>query len=135
MTDDILDKYVKRRNGKEQSPADENDTIEVPGFGWLRGIRDAANMLEIRHRDGHISAFSYNMLDQADFDPSDGITLHFAKSTVHIIGRNLNVEARPHLRLFEGITRRRVTWIQVANEPTAMEGPKDAVVIEAVEVK
>jgi hypothetical protein len=135
MTDDILDKYVKRRNGKEQSSADEDDTIEVPGFGWLRGIRDVANMLEIRHRDGHITAFSYNMLDQADFDPSDGITLQFAKATVHIIGRNLNVEARPHLRLFEGITRRRVTWIQVADEPTAMEAPKGATVIEEVEVK
>ena len=92
-------------------------------------------MLEIRHRDGHISAFSYSLLDQADFDPSDGITLQFAKATVHIIGRNLNAEARPHLRLFEGITRRRVTWIQVADAPTVMEAPKDAVVIEAVEVK
>jgi hypothetical protein len=85
-------------------------------------------------RDGHISAFSYKMLDQADFDPSDGITLQFAKSTVHIIGRNLNVEARPHLRLFEGITRRRVTWIQVADEPTVMEAPAGATVIDDVEV-
>lgn len=135
MTDDILDKYVKRRNGKEQSPADEDDTIEVPGFGWLRGIRDTAIMLEIRHRDGHITAFSYNTLDEADFDPSEGITLHFGKLCVRIIGRNLNAEARPHLRLFEGITRRRVTWIQVADEPTAMEAPKGAPVIEEVSIK
>ena len=48
MTDDVLDKYVKGRNAKEQSPADEDDTIDVPGFGWLRGIRDTAIMLEIR---------------------------------------------------------------------------------------
>jgi hypothetical protein len=107
----------------------------VPGFGWLRGIRDTAIMLEIRHRDGHITAFNYNMLDQADFDPSDGITLHFGKLGVRIIGRNLNAEARPHLRLFEGITRRRVSWIQVADEPTAIEARKGATVIEEVEVK
>ena len=135
MTDDVLDKYVKGRNVKEQSPADEDDTIEVPGFGWLRGIRDTAIMLEIRHRDGHITAFSYNVLDRAEFDPSDGITLKFAGVLVRITGRNLNVEARPHLRLFEGITRHRVSWIQEADEPTAMEAPKGATVIEEVEVK
>jgi hypothetical protein len=135
MTDDVLDKYVKGRNAKEQFPADEDDTIEVPGFGWLRGIRDTAIMLEIRHRDGHITAFSYNVLDRAEFDPSDGITLKFAGVLVRITGRNLNVEARPHLRLFEGITRRRVPWIQEADEPTAMEAPTGATVIEGVEVK
>lgn len=135
MTDDVLDKYVKGRNAKEQSPADEDDTIEVPGFGWLRGIRDTAIMLEIRHRDSHITAFSYNVLDRAEFDPSDGITLKFAGVLVRITGRNLNVETRPHLRLFEGITRHRVSWIQEADEPTAMEAPKEATVIEEVEVK
>jgi hypothetical protein len=54
---------------------------------------------------------------------------------VRIIARHLNVEPRPHLRLFEGITRHRVPWIQVADEPTAMEAPKGATVIEEVEVK
>jgi hypothetical protein len=48
--------------------------------------------------------------------------------TVTIASRDLNAEACPHLRLFEGITRRRVTWIQVANGPTAMEAPKGAVI-------
>jgi hypothetical protein len=101
----------------------------------VRGIRDTAIMFEIRHRDGHITAFNYNVLDRAEFDPSDGITLKFAGAQVRIIGRNLNIEARPHLRLFEGITRHRVPWIQVADEPTAMEAPKGATVIEDVEVK
>jgi hypothetical protein len=50
----------------------------VPGFGWLRGIRDTAIMFDIRHRDGHITAFNYNVLDRAEFDPSEGITLKFA---------------------------------------------------------
>jgi hypothetical protein len=134
MIDDVFDKYAKGRNGNEPSPGDEDDTIDVPGFGWLRGIRDTAIMLELRHRDGHISAFSYNMLDQADFDPSEGITLHFGKLSVRIIGRNLNAEARPNLRLFEGITRRRVSWIQEADEPTILDSPKDAVVVEQVKV-
>jgi hypothetical protein len=41
------------------------------------------------------------------------------------------VRVSPNGRLFEGFMRRRVTWIQVADEPTA----KGATVIEDVEVK
>ena len=92
-------------------------------------------MLEVRHRDGHISAFNYATLDRAEFDPSEGITLHFGGKTVKIIGRNLNAEARPNVRLFNGLLRRRIPWIQVADEPTALKAPKDATVIEDVEVK
>jgi hypothetical protein len=33
-------------------------------------------------------------------------------------------------RMFDGMTRRRVTWIQVADEPTAMQTPKGATVSE-----
>jgi len=119
---DVLDKYAKWRNAKEQPAADEEHTIDVPGFGWLRGIRDTAIMLEIRHRDGHITAFSHNMLDQAEVDPSDGMTLTFyPRTTVKIAGRNINDEVRPNVRLFAGILQHRVAWIQEADEPTAMK--------------
>ena len=79
------------------------------------------------------TAYSYNTLDQADFDP--WYNAAFREGRVGIIGRNLNAEARPHLRLFEGITRHRVSWIQVADEPTAMEAATNSVVIVAVEIK
>jgi hypothetical protein len=107
----------------------------VHSFGFLRGVRDTAFMLEIRHRDGKLSAFPYGLLDRAEFDPSEGITLKFGGVTVRITGRNLGAEARPNLRLFDGILRRRVSWIQESDEATAMEAPQGAVVIEAVEVK
>jgi hypothetical protein len=38
-----------------------------------------------------------------------------------LAGRILKAEARPQLRLFEEITRRRVSWIQETDEPTAMQ--------------
>jgi hypothetical protein len=131
-----LDKYFCRT--KEQKPPAEEEqdpVIDNWGFGWLRGMREVALCLEIRHRDGQISAFSYATMDRAEFDPSDGITLHFGSKTVKIVGRNLNVEARPNVRLFNGILRRRIPWIQVADEPTALKAPKDATVIERVDVK
>jgi len=136
MTDSLLDKYAGRRNAKEPDD-DDGETVEEPGFGfgWLRGIRDMAIMLEVRHKDGRLTAFPYSLLDRADFDPSTGIRLKFANVSVCIVGRNLNAEARPNLRLFEGILRRRVSWIQEADEATAMEARKDAVLIEMVEIK
>ncbi len=77
-------------------------------------------MLELRHKDGSVSAFSYAWLERAEFDPSEGISLHFAGKTVLITGRYLNAEARPNVRLFAGIVRHRVPWIQEAGGPTAM---------------
>jgi hypothetical protein len=130
-----LDKYFCRTKVESPAQDDENDTIDNWGFGWLRGVRETAIMLEIRHRDGRSSAFNYATLDRAEFDPSEGITLHFGGKTVKIIGRNLNAEARPNVRLFNGLLRRRIPWIQVADEPTALKAPKGATVIEEVEVK
>lgn len=130
-----LDKLLGRTNVESPAEDDENDTLDNWGFGWLRGMRETAVCLEIRHQDGRVSAFNYATLDRAEFDPSDGITLHFGSKTVKIVGRNLNLEARPNVRLFNGLLRRRIPWIQIADEPTALKAPKGATVIEDVEIK
>jgi len=136
MSDSVLDRYTSKINGNATEQPD-NDVADIPGaFGWLRGIRDRAIMLELRHKDGKVSAFGYAWLENAEFDPSNGITLHFAgKPPVRITGRNLNAESRPQQRLFNGIVRHRVPWIQEADEPTALEAPKDATVIEGLEIR
>jgi hypothetical protein len=54
---------------------------------------------------------------------------------VKIAGRNLNAEVRPNIRLFAGILRHRVPWIQEADGTDVVQAPKDAVVIEEVKVK
>jgi hypothetical protein len=77
----------------------------------------------------------YSWLQSAEFDPSSGITLNFSGETVTIKGRNLNTEARPNVRLFAGILRHRVPWIQEADGAAVIEAAKDAVVIEEVRVK
>lgn len=89
-------------------------------------------MLELRHRNGQITAFGYAWLERAEFNPSEGITLQFAGRSVRIAGRNLNSEVRPNLRLFAGIMRQRVPWIQEADGPTAMSATKGTVVIEEI---
>jgi hypothetical protein len=135
MTGNLLDKYVARSNGDTALADDSQVVVEDLGsFGWLRGVQDRAIMLEIRHKDRRISAFGYTWLDHVEFDPSEGITLHFSGKTVKIAGRNLNVEFRENVRLLGGILRHRVPWIQETDGADVLDAPKDTVVIEEVTV-
>ena len=89
-------------------------------------------MLELRKKNGNVLAMGYAMLDLIEFDPSEGVTLHSAGRKIRITGRNLNSEVRPRVRLFRGITRHKVAWIQEADEPAAMQAGKGATVVEAI---
>jgi hypothetical protein len=118
MHDRASDIFGLRRKESGADSADGEAADDLGAFGWLRGVQDRAGMLEIRHKDGRISAKGYSWLQSAEFDPSGGITLNFSGETVKITGQNLNAEARPNVRLFAGITRRRVPWIQEADGAT-----------------
>jgi len=136
MTDSLLTKYIQRTpaDGGDNSPVSEVEPLDDLGtFGWLRGVRDRAVMLELRKKDGNILAVGYAWLDKAEFDPSTGITLHIGSQTIKLRGRNLNAEARPNVRLFQGITRHRVPWIQEADEPAAMESQGQGTLVEEIE--
>lgn len=135
MSDNLLERYTGKRTEFGEVSTPESDGLEDYGsFGWLRGIRDRAIMLEIRHKDGKISAFGYALLDSAEFDPSEGIVLRFSGKTVKIVGRNLNGEVRPSIRLFDGIVRHRVPWIQEADGSSTLQVPQKATVIEEVKI-
>lgn len=138
MTDNsVLKKYTNSTTATaDATKSAEGEALDDLGsFGWLRGIRDRAIMLEIRHKDGRISAFGYAWLDEATFDPSEGITLRFSGKKVRFVGRNLNGESKPNIRLFVGIVRHRVPWIMEADRPTSLESAKGATIIEEVEIE
>lgn len=112
MSDSVLDRVATRRLDERSALADELQQPEDLGcFGWLRGVRERAVMLELRKRDGNILAIGYNWLERVEFDPSVGIMLHATGREIRIIGRKLNSEIRPHVRLFDGIVRHRVPWV------------------------
>ena len=109
MFDDVFPGHAHKRMNGGASVATENDAVDDLGaFGWLRGVQDRAIMLEIRHKDGRVTAKGYSWLQSAEFDGSNGITLNFSGETIRIAGRNLNAESRPNVRLFAGIIRHRV---------------------------
>jgi hypothetical protein len=132
MNDRILEKYGHRPNeaiGELRALAETDEIEDFSSFGWLRGMRERAVMLELRKKTGNILAIGYAWVERIEFDPSQGITLHVGGRQISIRGRNLNAEARPQVRLFQGITRQRVPWIQEADEPTSLRTGKNATVI------
>jgi len=133
----LVDKYAPLRAVETKAqPAPENDTPDDLGaFGFLRGTRDRAIMLEIHHRDGTISALGYAWLDHAIFDPSEGITLFFGRRKVVIQGQHLDAEVRPMIQLFPAILRHRVPWIQEARGPESLQASPGALVIEDITVE
>ncbi len=135
MNDEVIDRYLTRRPDAKAAPAAEKEPEDDLGaFGWLRGIRDRAVMLELRLKDGSVTALALHLLDRADFDPSEGITLNFAGTKVKITGRNLNAESPQGARLFDGIVRHRIAWIQEMDEPSVMDAAKEATVIEEIKM-
>jgi hypothetical protein len=136
MSDEILRKYVSRNGGPVIEPDTDTDfegTEDFSAFGWLRGVRDRAVVLELRKKDGHILAITYSWIERFEFEPSEGITLHAGGQKILIRGRNLNAEVRPNLRLFTGLCRHRVPWVFEADRPTQLKAAQAATVIEQIE--
>ncbi len=130
----ILQRYAVRtgETGAGSLPSDVEGTEDLGAFGWLRGIRDRAAMLELRRKDGNILAVGYGYMDKVEFDPSDGITLSVAGQRIRIKGRNLNEAIRPMVRLFEGISRHRVPWVREADRPESLEADDKATIIDSI---
>jgi hypothetical protein len=134
MSDSVFNRY-KAKIGDDPQPGEPEAADDFVAFGWLRGIRERAVMLELRHRDGSSTAFGYTWLEKAAFDPSEGITLYFAGKKVRIIGRNLNGEISPLARLYHGILRQRVPWIQQADLSATITASDKNCLIETFDFK
>lgn len=133
MNSSIFDKYRTRPDDPATSSPEPSTEDDYGAFGYLRGTRDRALMLELRKKDGSIKAVGYAWLHEAELDPSGKIVLHVASQTITIAGRNLNAENRPNIRLFHGIARHRVPFIQEADQATSIRAAGEDTVIEKIE--
>lgn len=61
MTDSVLQRFAVRSNDNLEQSEEELDDLGT--FGWLRGTRDRAIMLELRKKDGNVLAVAYAWLD------------------------------------------------------------------------
>ncbi len=78
-------------------------------------------------------AIGYGWLERVEYDPAEGLTLRAGSLKIRIKGRNLNAEIRPQMRLFEGLARQRVAWIQEMDQATILRADKNGVVVETIE--
>jgi hypothetical protein len=84
-------------------------------------------MLEMWFAIGDIRAFEYTLIDEALFDPSEGVTLRFGRQRVIIKGQRL----RPH---FGGIVRHAVRWICEAERNQAFGIAENDPIAESIRV-
>lgn len=136
MNDRILQRYAATSSHVEAlngPPMNDNEGEEdLVAFGWLRGMRERAVMLELRKKDGSMTGFDYALLRKLVHDPSEGITLHFGGEEVKIRGRNLGRDASPGIQLLRGILWHRVPWIQEASDADILKAEEGATVVESI---
>jgi hypothetical protein len=135
MTDSTLKRFLAKVEPPKEAAEATPELDDLGAFGVLRGTHDRAIMLELHKKDGTIESFSYGLLARATFQPSEGIQLRFGGTTVKIIGRHLNTEIRPNIRLFSAISRHRVPWIREVDEPESWKAPREATVIEEIKIQ
>lgn len=135
MSDSALKRFLAASEQSPSTPDAPAELDDLGAFGVLRGTHDRALMLELHKKDGTIESFGYAWLARATYEPSEGIVLHFSGTTVKIIGRNLNSELRPNVRLFSAICRHRVPWIREMDEPTNWKAARLATVVEEIKVE
>lgn len=132
MEDNVLSLHSRRLMEQEAGATEAEAVSDLVSFGFLRGIRDFARILELRKKTGVIRAISYAWIEEFDFDPSTGIVLRARGQTIRIKGRNLNGGSGA-VRLFEGICRHRVPWVRETDRAVAMNADVSATVVEAIE--
>lgn len=135
MGENVLSKYTSRidPDGHDATVFDLDVTDDLGCFGWLRGVRERALMLELRKKSGNTLAINYGFIETIAYDPSAGITITSGATAIRIQGRNLNAEVRPCVGFLQGLLRHRVPWIQEADRIQAMEAPEGACVVESIE--
>lgn len=137
MTDSVVQQYLRRKKAEAKRDGGSEETggqlaEDFGAFGLLRGVRDRAIMLELRCKDGRIVAIPYAYIARIEYDPADGITLVTGARRFRIAGRNLNAEVRPNVRLFESLTRQRVTWLREASRDEALAAKDGETLIEGL---
>lgn len=121
------------------SAEDDEAESACPTFGYLRGVRERAAMLEFRFRTGDVTAFPYSWLGPVRFDPSAGLLLKFTGDVVYLVlvrGSNLDtlLPDRPVNLTDRGVFRHRITWVREMDEDQVRRVPTGEPTVDRIEV-
>ena len=136
MSDSVLQQFRGKIVSEQPAHSPEGDAAEDMGaFAILRGVRDFARFLELRKKDGTVIAIGYSWLERIEYDGGHRMTLRFTNQIVNILGRNLNAEIRPNVRLLDGLARHRVPWVREFSERDTLNADKQGLVIEEIQLE
>lgn len=130
--------HIGRVRGKESD--DEGGEGSCAAFGYLRGIRDRAEAIEVRFLNGNSTWFPYNWLGNWQFNPSDGLLLKFSGDVVYLVlirGSNLDqplVDTSTNLTS-SGLQRHRIVWMREMTEEEIRQVGETGPTIDSIQVE
>lgn len=122
----------------EPEPLDGGEA-SCAAFGYLRGLRERAEAVEFRFRDGNSVWFPYHWLGVWKFNPSEGLLLKFAGDLSYLVlirGSNLDRPAGDgNIDLIRaGLQRQRVLWVREMSEDESRQVGENGPTIDRIEV-
>ena len=140
---DRLQSILKR----DQSTATSvNRDSEVDGgeescaaFGFLRGLREQANALELRFRNGNSQFFPYSSMGSWKHNPSEGLLLKFTGDLVYVVLiRGSNLDQRLNENAIDlirgGLQRHRILWLREMSKDEIKRVGETGPTIDSIEV-
>lgn len=123
---------------KETEPP-EGGEASCPAFGYLRGIRDRADAIEFRLRNGNSVWFPYNWLGTWQFNPSEGLLLKFSGDLVYLVLIRGSALDKPlgdaNIDLIRaGLQRHRVLWVREMGEEDIRQTGDTGPTVDSIEV-
>lgn len=115
--------HLAGHTGNSTNKDDDGDGGEgsCAAFSYLRRIRERADAVEFRFRDGNSVWFPYGWLGTFRYNPSEGLLLKFSGDLVYLVlirGSNLDkplTESTIDLT-HAGLQRHRVLWVREMTE-------------------
>ncbi|OYV86557.1 MAG: hypothetical protein B7Z73_11550 [Planctomycetia bacterium 21-64-5] len=118
---------------------DDTDEDSCSAFGYLRGIREKADCLEVRFKSGNSTWLPYNWFGSWKFDPSHGLLLKFSGDVVYLVlvtGSNLDrplLDTTTNLTT-SGLQRRRIVWIREMTEEEIRQVGESGPTIDSIHI-
>jgi hypothetical protein len=118
---------------------DEYGEASCSAFGYLRGIRERADAIEVRFQNGNSTWFPYSWLGEWKFNPSDGLLLKFSGDLVYLVlvrGSNLDrplSDTTTNLTT-SGLQRHRIVWMREMSEEEIRQVGESGPTIDRIEI-
>jgi hypothetical protein len=117
----------------------EEGISSCAAFGYLRGIRERADAVQFRFKNGDSSWFPYSSLGNWKYNPSEGLLLKFSGDVVYLVlirGSNLDKplsDSTTNLTT-SGLQRHRIVWMREMTEEEIRQVGETGPTIDRIEV-